>query len=388
MDRQISIVRERKEKISSHSNLLIHLCKNCYKRNFENENISLIKYFTNIKIKPDSNGNCFICKNFLQEKIPLIIDKINSELLESKQSITKIDIGTILHYQFYENEDYLRSMFQIRGKPNIKYEINSLLREKIKNSAACVIDHINPTIRFEIVIQNDLSFSILSKNKEFYLLGRYRKLSRGISQKDRTKKGNVTESDLENNVLENRDQTVESFVNEIMSGTYNMDSYKISWTGGEDKNSLVMGRGRPFLVKSNSYTFINKRKELFSGNGIEVEFEKIEPNDIDSIHRYKQVVRILLKLEKAPHMEVDLIDKVNCLVGRVQFVIKNKTITRRIYEAKIVATKNEEVELLLHMDNGIPIKQFIGGQDPINPCLSDVIQVRCECIYFDIIEFT
>ena len=39
---------------------------------------------------------------------------------------------------------------------------------------------------------------------------------------------------------------------------------------------------------------------------------------------------------------------------------------------------------LLDMDNGIPIKQFVGGNEPIKPCLSNILETKCECIYFDI----
>jgi tRNA pseudouridine synthase 10 len=316
------------------------------------------------------------------------MDSVKSYLSGFGEYVPKLDIGTILHHQFYENEDYLRSMFQIRGMANIKYEINSLIREKITNSTGCSIDHIYPEIKFEIVIQNDLSFSIISKNKEIYLLGRYRKLRRGISQKNRPKKGNVMKSNLNSNKQENYDQSVESFVNEIMSQTYNIDLFKISWTGGEDKDSLVLGSGRPFIVKANSYLPMAKQKELFISKGIEIDFERIEPKDIESIHRYKQTVRVLLRLNTEPEVGFDLVEKMNDLVGNIRFVIKNKTVTRRIYEVKIITARGEDLELILCMDNGIPIKQFIGGNDPIEPCLSDVLKVGCECIYFDIIEFT
>ncbi|HEU5119809.1 MAG TPA: hypothetical protein VFT71_02375 [Candidatus Nitrosocosmicus sp.] len=388
MDRQLSIVRESKVKITPQRILIIPLCKHCHKRNFRNECHTLVKNSTSINIKMDPIENCFICENFFQKKIPLIVDSIKSHVSEFGEYVPKIDIGTILHHQFYENEDYLRSMFQIRGMANIKYEINTLIREKITNSTGCNIDHISPEIKFEIVIQNDLSFSIISKNKEIYLLGRYRKLRRGITQKNKIKKGYVIKSNLDNNEQQNYHQSVESFVNEIMNQTYNTELFKISWTGGEDKNSLVLGSGRPFIVKANSYPPMAKRKELFFSKGIEIDFERIEPKDIENIHRYKQTVRVLLRLNIEPQVDFHLVEKVNTLVGNVRFVIKNKTVTRRIYEIKIIATRGEYLELILDMDNGIPIKQFIGGNDPIEPCLSDVIKVGCECIYFDIIEFT
>ena len=38
----------------------------------------------------------------------------------------------------------------------------------------------------------------------------------------------------------------------------------------------------------------------------------------------------------------------------------------------------------LILDNGIPIKQLIGGKEFIEPCLSNLINKKCECVFFDI----
>jgi tRNA pseudouridine synthase 10 len=381
-----NLFNEGQKKAESSSIFIIPLCKSCQNRNLGNNKSSLLKYSTHVFIKSELNSICFICKNFFEETLPAIIDQIRTQLSDCKEQIPTIDVGTILPYQFYENEDYLRSMFQIRGNINIKNQINSQIREKIKNATSCKIDHSKPEVRFDIIIQNDLTFSIIPKNKEFFLLGRYRKLKRGIIQKNKTKgKGKGLDSDILK--VEVCDQSIESFVNKIINETCKPNSFTISWTGGEDKNSLVMGSGRPFLVKANGCTSVIKEKRLFSEDGIEIEFERIDSNDIESIHRYKQAVKVHVKLNGKFESEHELDQKISSLVGKVQFDMKKKTVTRNIYESRIVSKRRENIELLLNMDNGIPIKQFIGGNDPIEPCLSDVLKLECECINFDIMEF-
>ena len=72
------------------------------------------------------------------------------------------------------------------------------------------------------------------------------------------------------------------------------------------------------------------------------------------------------------------------LGGEVTFRVKNRKTTRNIYFAKLVNAVEDRLELLLDMDNGIPIKQFVGGNEPIEPCLSNILETKCECIYFDI----
>ena len=52
-----------------------------------------------------------------------------------------------------------------------------------------------------------------------------------------------------------------------------------------------MGSGRPFLVKANGCASVFKEKTIFAEDGIEIEFERIDYNDIESIHRYRQAAK-------------------------------------------------------------------------------------------------
>ena len=63
--------------------------------------------------------------------------------------------------------------------------------------------------------------------------------------------------------LNNYAKSVESFVIDTLNHQYSTNAIKISWTGGEDKESLVMGSGRPFIVKISSNTPVRRRKKIF-----------------------------------------------------------------------------------------------------------------------------
>ena len=63
-------------------------------------------------------------------------------MLDSTKRIPTIDVGTRIPFLFYENEDYVRSMFQIKGTTGIKAQINLLIREKIRKNKKCFIDHL------------------------------------------------------------------------------------------------------------------------------------------------------------------------------------------------------------------------------------------------------
>ena len=146
----------------------------------------MVKYKISVKIIKTGVKVCYICGNFFRGTLPFIVDKIlNSDMFKSATGIIAIDIGTRLPFFFYENEDYIRSMFQIKGTLGIKTQINLLIRDEIRKNKKCSIDHVNPDLKFDVIIENDLSFRINCKAREFYLLGRYIKLGRGITQKNK-----------------------------------------------------------------------------------------------------------------------------------------------------------------------------------------------------------
>jgi len=42
--------------------------------------------------------------------------------------------------------------------------------------------------------------------------------------------------------------------------------------------------------------------------------------------------------------------------------------------------------LTMIADGGLFIKQFVGGQDYIEPSISKIIGMKCECVAFDILD--
>jgi tRNA pseudouridine synthase 10 len=115
-------------------------------------------------------------------------------------------------------------------------------------------------------------------------------------------------------------------------------------------------------------------------------FEEIQVEDINKYYQYKIQINTLINIIEDNLDKVDLEENVSKLIGDIRFQINNKTIKKKIYSSsyKIIDDKNFEMRLLL--DNGIPIKQLIGGKEFIEPCLSSLINKKCECLIFDIDE--
>jgi tRNA pseudouridine synthase 10 len=273
-------------------------------------------------------------------------------------------------------------MFQIKGTTGIKTQINLLIREKIRKNKKCFIDHLHPELKFDVVIDNDLSFSVNCKAKEFYLLGRYVKLGRGIAQKD--KNWEKSDSQTYCKLIDRKDISIEHSIRKSVWSEYNPEDMKITWTGSEDKYSLVLGSGRPFIVKVINPKIKGLDEKNVLDEDVELHFKKIKQDQIDYYGKYRVLVTVLVRLNEKILNFVHFQSLMQTLNGEVTFRVKNRKTTKNIYSAKLVKAEDDKLEILLDMDNGIPIKQFVGGNEPIKPCLSNLLETKCECVYFDI----
>jgi tRNA pseudouridine synthase 10 len=286
----------------------------------------------------------------------------------------------------FEKEDNLRSLFKIKGIVNIKNHYNALIRQEIIKKSGYAIDHLNPDIRIEIHIDKECNFEIKYKTKELVLLGKYNKYERGWSQRFRM---NGTDNDNKNeHTMANLDpcNIIEDIILNFLYTQTGSKDIQISWSGSEDKDSLVLGNGRPFIVKINSPQFRSIQKVFYIKDKLKLSFQEINFKDTYRYFKYKVHIRILIRILEDNLEKTTLEESISKLKGETRFRIKNKIIKKDIYSAnfKIVDTNNIEMDLVL--DNGIPVKQLIGGKEFIEPCLSNLIKKKCECVFFDIIE--
>jgi tRNA pseudouridine synthase 10 len=286
----------------------------------------------------------------------------------------------------FEKEDNLRSLFKIKGIVNIKNHYNALIRQEIIKKSGYVIDHLNPDIRIEIHIDKECNFEIKYKTKELVLLGKYNKYERGWSQRfrmngmDNDNKSRQTMINLDSyNIIE------EIILNFLYTQTGSKDIH-ISWSGSEDKDSLVLGNGRPFIVKIISPQFRNIQRIFDIKDKLKLSFEEINIKDTDRYFKYKVHIKILIRIVEDNLEDINIEESISKLKGETRFRLKNKTIKKNIYSTNFKIIDNNNLEMNLLLDNGIPIKQLIGGKEFIEPCLSNLINKKCECLFFDIKE--
>ncbi|MDQ4072967.1 MAG: hypothetical protein M3162_01545 [Thermoproteota archaeon] len=365
------------------------LCKFCFDRNFKSTRKTLIKYRTIIKICKSKFFECYICKSLFDTKVNKIYNEIiNSKNIAITERIKKINIGTHLPYTIYEREDFIRSLFEIKGNPNIKNHFNNLIRKMFTNEGF-FIDYIDPDIKIDISMNDNLTYQIDYRTREIILVGHYNKFSRGTSQRkiqnNRLEKNiSIKEQNNPDKIAENK--SIEQSIHSYIANQFGTYDYKISWTGSEDKDSMVLGKGRPFIVRINNPKTIKDQLPIKFIDHVKIHFQEINTGDIDLYSKYRIKVILWIKiLEHDIKIPNDVLGNVtSSLIGNVKFNNKNKVVEKKIYSSSYRMIDPNNFQILMIVDNGIPIKQLVGCNEYIEPCISKMIGTKCECIYFDI----
>lgn len=361
----------------------ISLCRFCYKRNFNKTDRKFtILYNTYIRITKSSKKICFICKNFFFTIIPNIVKEItNSPSITKQGQNVTIDTGTILPVFFYENEDLLRSLFQIRGQSSIKNHINSTIRNELISKKNCTIDHRNPDYKFEILIERDLKFSIACKSKELYVMGRYNKYQRGIKQR-------IQKKSMDNNIqspAEQQDISIEYYLRKTIFLESKSTDMVISWTGSEDKDSLVLGKGRPYIIKINNSKVRNINNYYNWEKKVILNFKTISQESTLLYPKYKLYIKILIDVQ-TPLIPLDYDNIKTKLNGNIRYIVKNKSVIKHLRYIDYQIISDTQFELMIILDNGIPIKKFVEDEKNTTPSLTSILGKKCKCINFDIYD--
>jgi tRNA pseudouridine synthase 10 len=313
-------------------------------------------------------------------------------------------LGTSLPSIMFEREDSIRARFKIRGRENVRKQFVNELGKKLEKLMGKRVEHITPDIAIHVVItanratddtknsndyDNALQQTITLKASPISLFGRYIKTARGLPQKkDRCQKclgrGCYFCSYTGASQFESVETILERRLIEITRG----DSTKFSWLGGEDKDSLVLGKGRPFVVRVSNPKVRQLNKDvIIKDNGLYAVIKQQSPES--SFHLPSHFTT---KTKIVIHAESKLTDEQLATISNilenseVSFKAKSKTLKKKIYSVQVEQIDEKRFILTMTAEGGLFIKQFVGGQQYSEPNISKIIGIKCECVGFDILE--
>lgn len=166
------------------------------------------------------------------------------------------------------------------------------------------------------------------------------------------------------------------------------DTWKFSWLGGEDKDSLVLGNGRPFVLQiSNPKVRWLKTELTLDENGVcAVLKQQLSLSSVKLPSHFTTKTKITIQAEQ------DLTNQTLAKLlkvlenSEVSYQVKSKIVKKKIYSLNAQQVDLKRFVLTMVADGGLFIKQFVGGQDYIEPSISKLIGIRCQCVSFDILD--
>jgi tRNA pseudouridine synthase 10 len=379
------------------------LCNYCFDRQLagvrkyydRSKNISSTTTTTTGNNNP--NNSCDICHGIMSQ-LDSITEKICCAVEGGKYEFNSFLLGGTLPSATFDREDSIRAQFKIRGRENVKKQFINELRRKFKKITGKKVEHILPDIIINVVIDDQGSttyqpITISVRSSPLFLTGRYVKRRRGLSQKkDKCQKcsgiGCVSCGHVGASSLNSVEAIIASRMLEITRG----ENPKFSWLGGEDKYSLVLGKGRPFLL-----SISNPKSRSLKGGDL-----KIEENGVCAVIRQQAKSQLpsrlpahfITKTRITIQTEDDLSNSKNLgalLLGalensEVTFKSKSKIVRKKIYSLKVRQVDKNKFVLTINADGGLLIKQFVEGQEYFEPNISNIIGTKCKCTGFDILD--
>ncbi len=357
------------------------LCENCLGRLFSKKlgvsSNKLLGKKLRKKLRQKS-PKCYICKNMFSN-----LQSYVNKLLEisSDFQFSTFVTGAILRPSFVDRDDSIRSKFQLRGIDSLKTELTREISKEFQKKTKKKVDFQNPDVTFTINFKND---SCELRSKPICLFGRYTKNSRDFPQKQKpcencNGKGCVS---CNQHGISNFD-SVEGKISEYLFQKFGAIRVKIMWIGGEDKKSLVLGKGRPFFVK-----LLNPQKRKIQP----IKKVNLEQISIFNLKLIDQIPKVPIPFKSKILIQITSDDNVNSSVLKNLKSIKKTPILVRerpgkeakksVYASSYKKTSPNSFSLSLTVDGGLPIKRFVEG-DSVKPNISEILDLNCKCKEFD-----
>jgi tRNA pseudouridine synthase 10 len=322
---------------------------------------------------------CYTCKN--------IFDSLQNYLQKMLEASSGYEfrtflVGAILKPSVLDRDDHIRSQFKLRGIDGIKTNITKELARQFAKKTKKRSHQMEPDLTITVDFKTE---SCYAHSRPVFVSGRYTKQTRDMPQKQKPcdnclGKGCVTcnrhgISDF---------NSVEGMISKYFFEKFGAQQAKITWIGGEDSSSLVLGGGRPFFAK---LTNPKKRNPKLP--------KRIRVDRI-TLRSLKQVSKLPLRplpfVSKAKMfvstenpVRVEDLAKLEGLKGTIVIYDDGKRVEKSIHSLKYKPNSENSFYLFIKVDGGVPLKRLVAG-DSVFPNVSDLISNKSKCETFDFEE--
>lgn len=323
-------------------------------------------------------AKCYVCKNIfagMSEQVRRMLDA------SSDHDFTTFLVGAKVKPSILDRDDHMRSRFQLRGIDSIKTNITRELARQFSIKTKKRAESLDPDLTFMIDFKAD---SCTVQTKPVFLWGRYTKTARNLPQKQKPCANCLGKGCLEcNHHGISKFDSVEGLISKYLFDKFGALQAKITWIGGEDSTSLVLGSGRPFFVKllcpKKRHPRLPKKialDEIVIQNMKPI--NRIPPGPVQFTSKVRLYITCENKVDQDFLTRLDQLEKNTVAV----YEKSGKRTEKAIHGIRYKTKSDNSFYLSMTAGGGLPLKRFVVGDD-IFPNISDILENKCKCETFD-----
>ena len=328
----------------------------------------------------ESNHSCYICKNLFDN-----LDHFLKLMLDSSfdYKFRTFSIGTIIKPSIVDRDDALKSEFKLRGIDGIKSDITKELVKLFSKKTKKITNYIDPDIIFTVNLKEP---SCNLRSKPIVISGRYTKSKRGYSQKQKSCdncSGKGCRTCNFHGISEFN--SVEGVISKLIFKKFGGTTTKFTWIGGEDKSSLVLGSGRPFIVKLQNPLKRKIKLSDYASDFISIFNLKIIDDSPKTPLKFSSLATV--KISTDSKFDAENLKKLKNLKNSPIIVSEKsgKSYEKKIFDINYTKTSDQIILVKIRVEGGLPIKRFVIGND-VTPNISETIGTHCIPEEFDFLE--
>ncbi len=321
---------------------------------------------------------CYICRG-LCRRLGTYVDRFRN--LTYDVEFESFMVGASLRPSVLDRDDAVRSRYLLKGTDSIKAEIAGELAKKFRRATGATIDHTRSDLTITVSFRND---SVDIHTRPVAVSGRYIKRLRGMPQKRPRCSGCGGSGCTLCVGAQSVERQISGFLRDAMGAT----QARISWIGGEDKDSLVLGDGRPFFAR-----LLNPRRRSHAFPAT-VELPCIELASLEVSQdmrkmpvRFRSVIRVTVETED--EVPSRLLRSLKTIPAGPVLIYEgaSKINQKTIHSVRYARRSPTRVVLLMEAEGGLPVKRFVEGGS-ISPSVADMLETGCTCRRFDFLRVT
>ena len=385
------------------------------------------------------SARCYVCRG-LFGSMPDMLDLM--ETTAAEYEFDTFAVGATIKPSILDRDDHVRSAYRLQGSDCIKTGLVRELGRRFARMTRRRQDRHEPEVL--IKVQPADRYCEVSP-KPVAVFGTYLKQKRGVPQKQEACTSCLGRgcSACGFHGMPACGESVEGQISDLLFDRLGGRTIRFTWIGGEDRESLVAGRGRPFYarIQRPKRRRIRIPGSMPLGHGVLVSrLRDVAASDVGPLAfssrariRVRMTPRAFAKTEDdaaaggsykdghgsggggdggesgagagvrgasrlgtgPPAADAQpahgvtgpsLLRRLRRLAGRPLMIrTKNgreaaKYITRLTYRRE--RKKTGSFVVTADLDGGIPIKRLVAG-DGVRPSISEVLGVQCECVLFD-----